>query len=66
MTPLDLYFYEYLKSFVYESPVMSEEDIIGKIVEASARITVIVGIFERVKQMGGILFRTVMYCIYIT
>ena len=50
MTPLDFYFWGHLKSMVYETPVTSEIDLIGRIVEASARIRETPGVFERVRQ----------------
>jgi hypothetical protein len=50
MAPLDFYFWGHVKSLVYETPVQSEQDLIGRIVEASARIAETAGVFERVRQ----------------
>jgi len=39
-----------MKSFVYETPIQSEEDLMGRIVEASERIRETPGVFARVRQ----------------
>ena len=39
MTPLDFYLWGYLRSSVYETPIQSEQDLIGRIIEASAWIS---------------------------
>lgn len=50
MTPLDFYVWGHLKSLVYETPVPSAEELIGRIVDACERIRETPGIFERVRQ----------------
>ena len=72
MPLLDFFSWVYLKRFVYEAPVQSEEDHIGVIVESSVRrIVEFPDIFERdgnhrtgvSMQMGGI---SNSYCRYQT
>jgi hypothetical protein len=50
MTPLDFYLWGHVKSLVYETPIESEQDLIGRIVEAFARISETPGVFDRVRQ----------------
>lgn len=50
LTPLDYYLWGHMKSLVYETPILSEEDLIGRIVEASERIRETPGVFVRVRQ----------------
>ena len=50
MTPLDFYLWRHLKSLVYEASIQSQQDLIGRIIEASARISEIFGDFDRIQQ----------------
>ena len=52
MTPLDFYLWGHLKSVVNETPVPSEQELIGRTVEGCARIRETPGIFERVPSTG--------------
>ena len=52
MTPLDFYLWGHLKSLVCETLIQSEQDFIGRIIiEASARISETLGVFDRVRQL---------------
>lgn len=50
MAPLDFYLWGHLKSLVYETPVPSQQELIGRIIDGCARISETPGIFERVRQ----------------
>ena len=41
MTPLYFYLWGHLKSLVYKTQILSEQDLIGRIIEASAMICII-------------------------
>ncbi|GBM18582.1 hypothetical protein AVEN_47964-1 [Araneus ventricosus] len=48
---LDFFFWRHMKSFVYETPVDSAQDLIARIVVAANKINTTPGIFERVRQL---------------
>ena len=50
MTPLDYYLWGHSKSLMYETPIQSEQDLIGRIIEASARISETRGVLDRVRK----------------
>ena len=50
LTPLDFYYWGHLKNMIYQTPVESEVELIGRLVDAAARITETPGVFERVRH----------------
>lgn len=50
LTPLDFYLWGHMKALVYETPVTSDMDLIGRIAEAAARVRDTPGQFERVRE----------------
>ncbi|GBM45707.1 hypothetical protein AVEN_14150-1 [Araneus ventricosus] len=51
LNPLDFFFWEHMKSLVYETPVNSAEDLVARIVVAADKINTTPGIFDRVRQL---------------
>ena len=50
MSPIDFFLWGFLKGLVYETPVISSEDLVARVVEAAARVRDRPGLFERVHQ----------------
>ncbi|GBL78928.1 hypothetical protein AVEN_48900-1 [Araneus ventricosus] len=50
LNPLNFFFWWYMKSLVYETPVDSAGDLVARIVVAADKINRTPGIFERVRQ----------------
>lgn len=50
LTPLDFFFWGTMKDLVYASPVESEEDLVGRIVDSAALITEMPNVFEDVRR----------------
>lgn len=50
LNPLDYFFWGYLKSLVYATPVIDEDDLRDRIINCSTIIRNTPGIFERVRQ----------------
>ncbi|GFW90958.1 uncharacterized protein TNCV_1758321 [Trichonephila clavipes] len=49
LSPLDFFLWEFLKGIVYETPVATPEDLVGRIVEAAGFVRDTPGIFEKVR-----------------
>ncbi|GFV57058.1 uncharacterized protein TNCV_2931811 [Trichonephila clavipes] len=49
LSPLDFFLWGFLKGLVYETPVATPEDLVGRIVEAAGCVRDIPGIFEKVR-----------------
>lgn len=50
MTPLDFYLWGHMKSLIYETPVETEMDLVGRIVAAAGCIADDPGVFDRVQE----------------
>lgn len=50
LTPLDYFLWGHLKALVYETPVPNQQELLGRVMAASAQVQDIPGIFHRVRQ----------------
>ena len=50
LNPLDFFFWEHMKSLIYQSPVDSAEDLVARIVVVAVKISATPGTFQRVRQ----------------
>ncbi|GFW22272.1 uncharacterized protein TNCV_1430261 [Trichonephila clavipes] len=49
LSPLDFFLWGFLKGLVYETPVATPEDLVGRIIEAAGCVRDTPGIFEKVR-----------------
>lgn len=50
LTPLDFFLWGTMKDLVYATPVESEQDLVGRIVDSAGRITEMPGVFQSVRR----------------
>ncbi|GBM40710.1 hypothetical protein AVEN_159677-1 [Araneus ventricosus] len=50
LSSLDFFLWGHLKSFIYESPIESDEDLVARISVAASAIREMSGVFEKVRH----------------